>query len=52
MIHIYKDELDEIDYFWTPSFENLFTVVHLSLLLNQFLLHITLQHPLKSAKKH
>ena len=65
MIHIYKDQLDEIDIQLITSkfikvkesrivsnFENLFAVVHLSLLPNQFLLHITFQHPPKSARKH
>ena len=31
------------------KFENLSTVVHLLLLVYQFLLHVTFQHPLKSA---
>ena len=39
-------------YFWVANFEDLFAVVHLLLLLNQFLLYITFQHPLKSARKH
>ena len=34
MIHIYKDELYETNIKLTTNFQNLFAVVHLSLLLN------------------
>ena len=34
------------------NFEHLFNSVHLSLMLNQFLLYVTFQYPLKSSRKH